>query len=164
MRIIALAAAAAIAALATSASAAPASVNVVIGPELQKDAARIYGVRDIDRLADNLQTSVARDLARTGAYADSRIELVLVDAKPNRPTFKQLTDKPGLSFQSFSVGGAEIEGRAIAPDGTVTPLRYSWYESDIRQSLNVWVWHDAEWTFDRFANRLSRGQVVASRD
>lgn len=163
MRIIALAAAVAIAALATSASAAPATVEVSIGPELREDAAELYGVKEIDRLAGNLQAEVTRNLARTGAYADSRIELVLVDAQPNRPTFKQLTDKPGLSFQSFGVGGARIEGRAIAADGTVTPLSYSWYESDIRQSVNAWTWHDAEWTFDRFAHRLSRGQVVASR-
>ena len=163
MRIIALAAGAAIAALATAASAAPATVNVAISPALREDAAKLCGVKEIDRLASNLQAEVERSLARTGDYADSRIELVLVDAKPNRPTFKQLTDKPGLSFQSFGVGGAKIEGRAIAADGTVTPLRYSWYETDIRQSVNAWVWHDAEWTFDRFAHRLSRGQVVASR-
>ena len=88
---------------------------------------------------------------------------MLVDAKPSRPTFKQLGDTPGLSFQSFSLGGARIEGRMIRADGTETPLSYSWYETDLFQAPYESTWGDAHWSFDRFARRLGKGEVLAQR-
>jgi hypothetical protein len=162
MRTIALAAATALL-VSGAAFAAPATVSVTVGPELQKKALKTYGVKDVDRLAANLRADVERELTKTGAYDGARIELVLVDVKPNRPTFKQMGDTPGLSYQSFGLGGAKIEGQAIAADGTVTPVGYRWYETDIGQTWYQATWSDAEWTFDRFATRLSRGQALASR-
>ncbi len=82
---------------------------------------------------------------------------------PIVPTFKQLSDKPGLSYESFGIGGAKIEGQAVAPDGAVTPLKYSYYETDIRQSWAHSTWYDAEWTINRFAARLGSGRALASR-
>lgn len=163
MRIIALAAAAALLASGTAALAAPASVSVTVGPELQRKAVKTYGVKDVNRLADNLRADVERELIKTGAYDGARVELILVDAKPNRPTFKQLGDKPGLSYQSFSIGGAKIEGQITVADGTVTPISYRWYQPDIRQTWYQSTWTDAEWTIDRFATKLGRGQALASR-
>ncbi|HEX2559922.1 hypothetical protein [Phenylobacterium sp.] len=167
MRTLALAAAAALS-LAPAAFASPlpsvSSVSVAIGPELQEKAEKTYGVRDVQRLADELQREAEQALARSGALGGGgRLELVLVDAKPNRPTFKQLGDTPGLSFQSFGVGGATIEGRAISADGAVTPISYRWYETDIRQAAYGSTWSDAEWTIERFAGRLGRGQALAQR-
>jgi hypothetical protein len=134
-----------------------------VSPELQKKATKDYGVRDIERLSAELQKEVSRSLAQASRYDGARVELTLMDVKPNRPTFKQMGDKPGLSMQSFGIGGAEIEGRIVAADGSVTPISYSWYETDIRQSYGVTTWHDAQWTFDRFAGRLARGDRLASR-
>lgn len=145
------------------AAAAPAEVTVTVGPKLAKKAAEKYGVREIDHLTQDLRTSVERQLARTGAYENQRIELTLVDAVPNRPTFKQMSDKPGLSFSSFGIGGAKIEGRAVAADGTSTPLSYHWYETNIQDTWGRSTWQDAEYTFDRFARRLGAGQVLAQR-
>lgn len=161
MRIPALAAGALLASAltASAALAAPPAVSVAIGPELQKKAERTYGVRDVQRLADELRDDVEKALAKSGAHQDARVELVLTDAKPNRPTFKQLTDTPGLSMESFGVGGAAIEGRVVAADGAVTPLAYRWYETDIRQAYGDWVWSDAEHSFDRFASRLARNDA-----
>ena len=90
---------------------------VTIGPELQEKAVETYGVRDVEDLANQLRKDVERELGRSGAYDGARIELTLVDAAPNRPTFKQLSDTPGLSLASFGLGGAKIEGQAIAPGG-----------------------------------------------
>ena len=163
MRVIPIAAALALATAATAAIAAPPSVTVTIGPELQAQATKTLGQRDVDDLAKQLQKSVEKQLARTGAYAGDEIVLQLTDAKPNRPTFKQLSDRPGLSYESFGIGGARIEGHAIAPDGHVIPLSYSYYEPDIRWAQRGGTWADAEWTIDRFAYELGRGQVVASR-
>jgi hypothetical protein len=162
MRILAIAAAALLAS-ATAALAAPASVTVTIGPELQAKAVKKLGVRDVNDLATRLQTTVTKRLTKTGAYDGARIELVLTDAQPNRPTFKELGDRPGLSYESFGIGGAKIEGRAIAADGSVTPISYRYYESDLRYSRHGGTWADAEATFDRFAYSLGRGERVASR-
>lgn len=162
MRIVA-ATAALLLASATSAIAAPAEVSVTVSPKLQAKAEKTYGVREIARLTDELRSDVERALARSGAHEDTRIELTLVDAKPNRPTFKQMSDTPGLSMESFGIGGAAIEGRILRPDGSATPISYRWYETDIRQSYGNWVWHDAEWAFGRFASRLAKGDQLAGR-
>jgi hypothetical protein len=162
MRILALSAAALLAS-ATAALAAPVSVTVAVAPELQKTFEKTYGVREAERLTADLQSSVEKTLARSGAHDGARIELVLTDVKPNRPTFKQLSDKPGLSMQSFGIGGAAIKGRIVAADGSEKPLSYRWYESDIRQASYNWIWSDAEWTFDRFARKLARDAEIAQR-
>lgn len=148
---------------AAPALAGPAQVTVTIGPKLQKEAVEHLGVREVDRLAGDLKRSVERELARTGVLDGARIELVLTDAKPNRPTFKQMADRPGLSFESFGLGGASIEGKAIAVDGAVTPLKYQWYESDIRWARERVTWGDADTAFGQFARRLARGETYASR-
>ena len=163
MRRLVLTAAALLLASASTALAAPATVSVSIAPELQKTFDKTYGVREAQLLTGDLQTSVEKALARTGAHEGARVELVLTDVKPNRPTFKQLGDTPGLSMQSFGVGGAKIEGKLVAADGTETPLRYNWYETDIRQVHAYWVWTDAEFAFDRFARRLAKGEELAAR-
>jgi hypothetical protein len=162
MRTLAIAVAALLAS-GSAALAAPQSVTVSIGPALQAMAHDTYGERDIQMLAKDLKTSVERQLGKTGAYDGAQIELTLVDAVPNRPTFKQLGDTPGLDMRSFGVGGAHIEGRAVAPDGSVTPLAYKWYETDIRWARANATWTDAEWTIDRFAAQLGRGKAIAER-
>ena len=148
---------------ATAALAAPASVSVSIGPELQARAVKTLGVREVNDLAAELRTTVERQVAKNPAYDGARIELVLADAQPNRPTFKQLGDTPGLSYQSFGVGGAEIRGVSIAASGAVTPIDYKYYESDIRWARWSSTWADAENTFQRFASDLRRGERVAAR-
>jgi hypothetical protein len=146
-----------------AAAAAPRSVTVEISPELEAKAQRVLGVRDIDRLAADLKTETEREAAKNPALGGARIVLELADAKPNRPTFKQLSDNPGLSYQSFGVGGAQIEGHAVLPSGRVVPLSYSYYETDIRFSRLGGTWADADGVIDRFAHRLARGDLVASR-
>lgn len=168
MKLIALlSSAVATAAIATSAAAMPpiSRVTVDIGPKLQEKALKEYGMRDVDRLAAELQEDVERALNKSGGLTQDggRLELVLMDAKPNRPTMKQMSDKPGLSMQSFGVGGATIEGRAVFPDGQVVPVSYKWYETDIRQAVPSTTWSDAQRTFDRFALKVARGGDVYAR-
>ncbi|HWA61346.1 MAG TPA: hypothetical protein VG939_08220 [Caulobacteraceae bacterium] len=155
MRSIILAAALAVAGAA--AAQPPANVTVAIGPELQAKAS-LYGQRDLDQLADELRHDVERALARS--HQNVQLKLVLADAKPNRPTFKQLGDTPGLSMQSFGVGGATIEGVATRPDGSTEPVHYRWYESDIRQARHNSTWGDAGWTFQQFADNVAHGRFA----
>ena len=143
--------------------AAQPSIEVRISPALQVQAAKSLGVRDVQQLADDLKREVGRSLDRTGVLNGARLELTLVDAKPNRPTFQQLSDQPGLSMESFGVGGATIEGKAIAVDGTVTPLGYRWYETDIRNSRYQTAWADANTAIYLFAERLARGETAPAR-
>ena len=148
---------------ATTALAAPATVTVSVAPELQKTFDKTYGAREASALTADLKASVEKTLARSNAHEGVRIELILIDAKPNRPTFKPLSDKPGLSMESFGVGGAAIKGKIVSADGTEKPLSYRWYETDIREASYSWIWSDAEWTFDRFARRLVRDAEMAQR-
>lgn len=168
MRIPALLSAALIAStalgMATAASAADLNVNVSIGPDLQKKASD-YGPRELDYLTKSLSRSIERAADRKGAtIADgSTVNLVIEDAKPNRPTVQQMSNKPGLSMESFGVGGAKITGTVTSPAGVVSPVSYSWYESDIRNARPSTTWTDAETTFDRFAGKLAKGESVAER-
>lgn len=162
MRIIALSAVTLLLSAGAAASA-PASVSVNISPELQAKAQRTLGVRDVEDLAADLQKAVARQTARTGAFDGARIVLELADVQPNHPTFKQMADRPGLSYESFGTGGVRIEGHAVLPNGRVTPLSYSYYEPDVRYARLGGTWADAEAAIDRFAHRLGRGEEVARR-
>lgn len=148
--------------LASVASAAEPQVTITYGPKLQ-DKIREYGARDVDRLAGDLRSTVLKAAARTPALDDATIVLVLEDAVPNRPTMKQMSDKPGLSYDSFGVGGAAISGSVTTADGRTSPVAYRWYETDIRWARPATTWTNAEQAFDQFARGLSRGEVVAER-
>lgn len=165
MRLLILSSLAAVAA--GAATAAPlstvANVEVTISQELQKKALSDLGVTDVDRLAAELRKDVTRELERTGVLAGGRMELVLTDARPNRPTFRQLGNQPSLSYESFGIGGATIDGRAISVTGEVTPIHFQWYESDIREAWTKSTWSDANDAFDRFAYRYGRGESYAAR-
>lgn len=139
------------------------SVEVSISPELQKKAADDLGVRDVDRLAAELRRDVTRELERTGVLAGGRMQLVLTDVRPNRPTFRQLGNQPGLSYESYGIGGATIDGQAISVTGEVTPIHFQWYDSDIRQAWTKSTWSDANYAFHRFAYRYGRGESYAAR-
>lgn len=137
------------------AAPAVAEVRVSIGPDLAKKADTI-GTREFDRLATDLRRSVERKLPpRPGG---GTLTLVIEDARPNRPTMQQLSKTPGLSLDSFGVGGARITGAYVDPAGARTPIDYSWYETDIRQARHNTTWTDAGTAFDRLAARLAKDQ------
>jgi hypothetical protein len=121
-----------------------------------------YGERDIDRLLDDLRNDVTAALMASGRLAEDgeaagRIDLILVSATPNRPTMAQMRDRPGLSFQSFSRGGAELEAVIYDADGTEAGrIEYSWESPDLRDAWARPVWGDAQQTISRFARRLAR--------
>jgi len=147
------------ASLSTPALAAPvvAEVKVSIGPELAKKT-DIVGPRELETLSTELRRAIARKLPpRPGGGA---LNLVIEDARPNRPTGQQLGKTPGLSLESFGTGGARISGVYVDPTGARTPVAFSWYESDIRWARYGGTWHDAETAFDKLANRLAKDQFA----
>ena len=95
-----------VAALAAPAFAQTPHVSVTVGGDLTEDVETL-GQRDVDHQLERLQTVVERRLARDGGLAGAQVNLVLTDLKPNRPTWQQAADKPGLSIMdSISIGGA----------------------------------------------------------
>ena len=136
--------------------------EVAISEDLQVKAAEEYGERDIERLTEALRAEAeaalmgAGRLAVDGAEPEGRIELTLVDADPNRPTMLQMKNEPGLSFQSFSRGGAAIEAVLYDASGAEAGrMEYDWYSPDLRDAWARGVWSDADRTIDRFASRLA---------
>ncbi len=158
MRMLALAAALSLVTLAggAHAQAAP-DVHVTLGPVLEKRTAE-FGVRELDDLRADLRDEVTRTLARSGK-APTRVDLVIEDAAPNRPTMEQMSRTPGLSLRSVGVGGARVSGVVTYADGAARPLRYQWYETDITQERAASTWSDAQRSFGLLADQLGRGRV-----
>ena len=139
-------------------------VTVRLDPKFVSGGVKTYGAKEVGELADYLKKTVEKDLTAKGRFkpdaaGGASLELVLVDAKPNHPTFKQMTDRPGLSMQSFGIGGAEIRGEQVNADGSRVKLGYSWYESDIRWAEGLGTWGDAEQAIHGFARRVAEGHA-----
>lgn len=157
------------AALAVAARAQPApsalssgpQVAVTIGQAFATKAQHIYvGRRDLDELSGELSKDVGRALARNPGRAPVRLDLVLEDAVNNRPTFDQLGQVTSLSYLgSIGLGGASIGGTATLADGSVVPVKFSWYETELRDEFGPSTWTDAERAFDLFAGRVARGDL-----
>lgn len=139
----------------------PASINVTIGPELQQKADEL-GQRDVREQADRLAEVVRRALARDSRLDGARIDLVLTDLRPNRPTFEQMAQQPGLDgHRSVSIGGAAVEGSVTTADGEVLPVRYDWYSTSIAEVRGYTTWQDADRAYARLAGNLVRGRYVS---
>jgi len=123
-----------------------------------------YGTRDVNRLAERLQSKVEHRFTKKGIELDDNapttLRLVITDAKPNRPTFEQLSREVSLSLFSIALGGAEINGELIGADGqSLGAISYEFFEHDLRFSSKAGVWTDAYRAFDRFARRAAKSLV-----
>lgn len=137
------------------APAAGAAVSVSFGADLRSEEAR-YGAQENKVLRDLLVRAVARRAAKGGF---SRLDLVIEYARPNRPTFNQLSLEPSLSVNSLAIGGATVTGTAYTADGASRPLRFSWYESDLSQEYGVTTWSDADRAFQLLGEELAHGRT-----
>jgi len=120
-----------------------------------------YGERDLDRLADRLSRKVTQRLTQKGVEvsdtAGTTLRLVLTDARPNRPTYRQLSKEPSLSSQSIGLGGAEFEGQLLAASGdSLGDVSYAYFETDIRDAGFGGTWADANRAIDRFARKTAK--------
>ena len=120
-----------------------------------------YGEKDLNRLTARLEKHLNEQLTKRGVIVDENastvLRVVLTDARNNRPTFAQLSKEPGLSFDSFGNGGAEIEAELIRAGGpALGEMSYQWYENDIRDARYGGTWSDANRTIDRFAKKAAK--------
>ena len=120
-----------------------------------------YGDRDIEHLTERLESKLEQKFAKKGILisdtASTILRITIEDAKPNRPTFNQLSVQPGLSFNSFGNGGAELEAELIAAGGqSLGTMSYRYYENDIRYAKFGGIWNDAHRAFGRFASKAAK--------
>ena len=132
----------------------PAEVVVTVGAPLEAKAGA-YGEREPPELARDLQRAVAARAARGGF---TRVELVLEDAVPNRPTPAMLSRTVRFDPTSLSRGGAKVSGTAYGPGGA-TPIRFSWWSRDLQDSRGAAIWTDAERAFQLLSSELGHGRA-----
>jgi hypothetical protein len=161
MRIRLLFAATALLGFAASAHAQPApatSVSVSISPALEQRA-RDYGQRELTDISRDLQQSVEDAVRHARVAPPVRVDLVIEDAVPNRPTFDQLGRNVGLSLRSVGLGGARVSGVVTYADGSQRPIREQFYETDLREERGVVTWSDADRAFEQVAYDIGHGKL-----
>lgn len=136
------------------ASAPSAEVTVTVGAPLQA-LARTYGPAELPELERDLRAAVATRAARGGF---TRLELVLEDAVPNRPTAAMLGRNLAFDLRSLSRGGARVSGVAYGPAGA-RPIRFSLWSFDLADSAGSGVWTDAERAFQLLGAELAHGRA-----
>lgn len=127
---------------------------IAFGDELLEKADE-YGTRELDRLAGYLTDDLEQALRGIEMMDGTTLEVTILDATPNRPTFQQLRDRTGLSMRSISLGGAELEARLVSESGAVLDeFEYSWSSHNLREVYGASTWYDARRAFDRFSRRV----------
>ena len=129
-------------------------INVSYDPDFAEELADNYGEREGEYLTKEVSKDLNRELTKAGIDV-ARINVTIINAKPNKPTFKQMGDKPGLDFgRSKSIGGMKLSATAYDSDGTTTgELTYDWYETDLRNA-GLWTWSDANRASGFFARKF----------
>ena len=137
--------------MASSAFADGLQINVSYGEKAEKAITKTYGERE----RGVVQTMLERNLTRALGNQAARVDVVVNDVVANRPTFKQMGDRPGLSFQSFGIGGADVSGKAYDAAGNLLgEVSYDWY-GDIQWADTSWTWTDADRALYQFSRRLA---------
>jgi hypothetical protein len=137
--------------LAGSAFADGLVINVTYSATADKDFTKTYGDAEREVVADLIAKNLNERLGNQAA----RVDVVIENIIPNRPTFKQMGDRPGLSFQSFGIGGADVSGKAFDSAGNLLgEAKMDWY-GDIQFADTAWIWTDADRALNFFARRLA---------
>lgn len=147
---------AAIGALAILPIASATEVAVTYSDDFAEELTDNYGEREGAELTEDIVDDLERAFARAGV-TPAKVDITIVNAKPNRPTFQQMRDEPGLDpFRSISIGGMKLTGTAYDADGNVLASQeYGWFENDIRDVIGSGVWTDANRASRRFAKKLA---------
>lgn len=124
------------------------------------------GTREGVYLSETLSRLVAEALEARGLSGrDVQIELSIVDARPNRPTFEQAANTPGLdTFRSISVGGAELRGVVRNSAGAeVQTVEHRYYSHDLWDArFNADTWGDARRAMRRFAAKVADAVALSA--
>lgn len=149
---------------ATAVTLAPVSFSSEFETKLAED----IGVREGEYLRVDVEEAVRNALARRGVElgaSGDTIEIVIVDADPNRPTMQQLTNRPGLDpIRSISIGGAELRAVLRGADGQVfTEVEHKGYNSNIEEvPPPATTWSEARRSIRRFAEKVADAYIAHS--
>lgn len=134
---------------------------VSYSPEFQTSLHEDFGEREGQYLSEAVTRAVSAALERRGATvgADGQIvvEAIIVDADPNRPTFKQLGDQPGLDMaRSLSLGGAELRAVLRGADGQVlSEVSHRRYNHSLEDAVGLSTWGAARQAIRQFADKVA---------
>jgi hypothetical protein len=154
-------------AFAQSASAVTLS-QISFSPEFQIELDEELGAREGEYLRNAVTEAVSAALVREGASlgagADITIEVLIIDADPNRPTMEQTMGRAGLDpMRSVSTGGAEL--RAVLRNangqvvGEVDHRRYDETLADVFAPPSTWT--SADRSIRQFARKVADAYVAA---
>ncbi|WP_395645205.1 DUF3313 family protein [Terricaulis sp.] len=146
-----------------AAAADPVTIAPVsFSPEFQRELDRDIGAREGDILRNAVVDAVGRALAQRGAALDQTggvsIEITIVDADPNRPTFQQLRYNPSLDpARSVSLGGAELVAVIRGADGRVlSEVRHRRYNHSLEDLVGPpTTWTEARRAISQFATKVA---------
>ncbi len=146
----------AFAALALLPIASAAEVKVSYSPDFAEELSDNYGEREGVYLTEKIAKDLNKAFDRAG-IDPARVEVTIMDAKPNHPTFEQLSARPGLDMlRSISIGGMELQATAYDADGNELGSKgYSWFEHDIRDVTGSSTWSDARRASSRFSRKFA---------
>jgi hypothetical protein len=149
--------------------AAPVAVPTpALSAEFQEKLEEDLGPREGTYLQAETQRIVSQALAHVGGEvvadgAPITVELTILDAVPNRPTFQQMADEPALSFESFGVGGARFEAVLRSADGhELARVEHRFFESNIFDTFAASTWTDARRAMRGFARKVAAAYEAAS--
>lgn len=142
------------------------ATEVVVGysQDFQEALEDDYGVREGTYLTESIKEDLMREFEKAGIDVD-HVTVTIERAVPNKPTMKQLGDKPGLDYgASVSIGGMELSATAFDASGAeMGSLTYDWFETDIRYA-GLTTWHDARRAADRFASKFAKKLAQGGMD
>lgn len=137
-------------------------INVTFSEDFSEALENDLGEREGEVLSSEIIEDLNRAFERVGV-SPTKVDVMIMNAKPNRPTFEQLADRPGLDgLRSISLGGMKLQATAFDGAGSeLTELEYGWFETDIRQSVGKATWSDAKRASDRFARKFADQLTVS---
>lgn len=157
---------------ATVAAAEPVSLTpITFSSEFQTSLDRDLGVREGDLLRNRVERAVTAALVRRGATVQSSapiiIDIEIVDANPNRPTFQQLSNPPYPSLmESTSIGGAQLRATLRGADGQVLDtVSYRQYNSSFDEFRfeRPATWSEAGRAINVFADKVADAYLAHAR-
>lgn len=149
---------------ASTSAANPVSLTPIkFSNQFQTSLERDLGVHEGDVLRGQVERAVGAALVRRGATLENgaavSIDVEILDADPNRPTFQQLSTLPYPSLrESTSIGGAELRATVRGAEGqildTVSYRRYNSSFDEFRFERPT-TWSEAGRAIDAFAEKVA---------